>query len=165
MQGVLLFLLMIVAAVLLGLAIAYWYVSRIADNGDPVRKPPQVVPLPDKHPPVDMTPTSSDWLQHQQTPAAADKAVRQQPQSHRSSPNLEKDDLKRISGIGPKLERLLNDNGVVSFRQIAKWQDAEIRAMDELAPAFRGRVRRDDWVGQARRLRDDNALFGPTSSS
>ena len=155
MKGVLLFLLMIVAAVFLGLAIAYWYLSRVADSGGPVRRPPKAVPFPAKHPPVDMTPTLSDWPQHRPAPAPADKAPRQQPQLLRSSPNREKDDLKRIAGIGPKLERLLNDNGIFNFGQIAEWQDADVQAMDKLLPAFHGRIQREDWVGQARRLHDN----------
>ena len=153
MKAVLLFFLMIVAAVFLGLAIAYWYLRRLDDNSGRVRKAPRSVPLPQKHPPVDVTPTSSDWLQHRLAPASADEAPRQQPL--RSSPNREKDDLKQIAGIGPKLERLLHDNGIFKFGQIAEWQDADVRVMDELLPAFRGRIRREDWVGQARRLTDD----------
>ena len=152
MNGVLLFLLMIVAAVVLGLAIVYWYLSRVADSGGAVRRPPKAVPFPQKHPPVDLTPTSSDWLQHRPAQAPANDALPQQLQPLRSSPNREKDDLKQIAGIGPKLERLLHANGVFNFGQIAGWQDDDIRAIDELLPAFRGRVRRDDWVGQAQRL-------------
>ena len=154
MKGVLLFLLMIVAAVFLGLAIVYWYLSRVGDSGGPVRRPPKAVPLPQKHPPVDVTPTSSDWLQHRPAPAPADEAPRQQPQPLRSSPNRKKDDLKQITGIGPKLERLLHANGIFNFGQIAGWQDADVQAMDELLPAFHGRIQREDWIGQARKLLD-----------
>ena len=154
MKAVLLFFLMIVAAVFLGLAIAYWYLSRVADSGGPVRKPPKAVPFPDKHPPVDMTPKLTDFPQHQPAPAPADKAPRQQPQPLRSSPGREKDDLKQITGIGPMLERLLHANGIFNFEQIAEWQDADVQAIDKLLPAFHGRIQREDWVGQAQRLHD-----------
>ena len=154
MKGVLLFFLMIVAAVFLGLVIAYWYLRRVDDNSGRVLKPPRAVPFPEKHPPVDVTPTSSDWLQHRPAPAPTDKAPRQQPQPLRSSPDGDTDDLKRISGIGPKLEQLLHANGIFNFDQIADWQDADIQAIDKLLPAFHGRIRREDWVGQARTLRD-----------
>ena len=165
MKGVLLFFLMIVAAVFLGLVIAYWYLRRLDDNSGRVLKAPRSVPFPAKHPPVDLTPTSSDWLQHRPAPAPADKAPRQQPQALGSNPDLDRDDLKRITGIGPKLERLLNANGIVSFRQIAEWQDADIQAMDKLLPAFHGRIRRDDWIEQARRLRDTKESASETPST
>ena len=62
------------------------------------------------------------------------------------------DDLKRIKGIGPKLERLCNELGVWHLDQIAAWSDAEVAWVDEHLEGFRGRVRRDDWVAQARTL-------------
>ena len=154
MKGVLLFFLMIIAAVFIGLVIAYWYLRRIDDNGGRVRKAPQTMPFPRKHPPVDLTPTSSDWLQNRQAPAPAVNAPSQQPQPLRSTPNREVDDLKQIAGIGPKLEQLLHANGIFNFGQIADWHDTDIQAMDELLPAFHGRIEREDWVGQARKLRD-----------
>ena len=59
------------------------------------------------------------------------------------------DDLKLISGIGPKLEQVLNARGIRSFAAIAAWSDAEAAAIDaELG--FDGRVARDDWRGQAK---------------
>lgn len=62
-----------------------------------------------------------------------------------------RDDLKRISGIGPAIERKLNRMGVTRYEQIADWSDADIRRVDgELD--FRGRIARDDWVSQARTL-------------
>ena len=154
MKGVLLFFLMVVAAVFLGLVIAYWYLRRLDDNSGRVLKTPRSVPFPEKHPPVDLTPTSSDWLQHRPAPAPANDTLPQQPQPLSSSPNREKDDLKQITGIGPKLERLLHANDIFNFGQIAEWQDADVRAMNKLLPAFRGRIQREDWVGQARKLRD-----------
>ena len=63
-----------------------------------------------------------------------------------------KDDLKRIDGVGPKLESMLNDRGVWHFDQIAAWSDDDLDRLDEALGAFPGRARRDDWVGQARRL-------------
>ena len=66
----------------------------------------------------------------------------------------QKDDLKRISGVGPKLEQLLNENGVYYYWQIASWSDRDIAAMDEQLDVFRGRIARDDWVGQASELRE-----------
>ena len=62
------------------------------------------------------------------------------------------DDLKRISGIGPKLEQVLNAKGIRGFADIAGWSEADIvRFDDELG--FGGRIKRDDWVGQAKALK------------
>ncbi|MEM8792440.1 MAG: helix-hairpin-helix domain-containing protein [Pseudomonadota bacterium] len=61
------------------------------------------------------------------------------------------DDLTLIKGIGPKLAERLNGMGVFRFAQIAEWDTEDIASVDERL-AFRGRIERDDWVGQARRL-------------
>ena len=61
------------------------------------------------------------------------------------------DDLKRISGIGPKLEMVLNDLGVYHFDQIAAWSRAEIDWIDDYLQ-FKGRVDRDKWIEQANEL-------------
>lgn len=64
-----------------------------------------------------------------------------------------KDNLKLISGVGPKLERLLNENGVFYFWQVAEWNARDIDVMDERLDAFKGRIARDNWVSQALHLR------------
>lgn len=63
----------------------------------------------------------------------------------------EPDDLTRISGIGPVLGRRLNEAGIRSFAQIAAWQEADVEAFGELLSAS-GRIEKDDWIGQARKL-------------
>ena len=62
------------------------------------------------------------------------------------------DDLRRIKGVGPKLEQTLHSLGVNSFAQIASWDDAEIDRIDAQLGKFQGRIRRDQWVEQARLL-------------
>jgi predicted flap endonuclease-1-like 5' DNA nuclease len=66
-------------------------------------------------------------------------------------PPLGPDDLTRIDGIGPSIERLLFDNGVFRFADIAAWTPVEINWADTLT-GFPGRVDREQWVEQARRL-------------
>jgi NADH-quinone oxidoreductase subunit E len=61
------------------------------------------------------------------------------------------DDLKRISGVGPKLEGVLNDLGIYTFAQIAKWKKAERDWVDGYL-RFKGRIERDNWVKQAKEL-------------
>ena len=62
------------------------------------------------------------------------------------------DDLKRIRGIGPKMEGMLNELGVYHFAQIASWSSDEVAWVDGHLEGFRGRVSRDDWVSQAGEL-------------
>ncbi|WP_397543913.1 hypothetical protein [Roseovarius salis] len=65
------------------------------------------------------------------------------------------DDLTRIKGIGPALETLCHRHGIYHFDQIAAWSPREVAWMDSNLKGFRGRVTRDDWVGQARALMAD----------
>lgn len=58
------------------------------------------------------------------------------------------DDLKKISGVGPKMVGLLHENGVFHFDQILGWGAEEIAYMDDKLSS-KGRIERDDWVAQA----------------
>lgn len=62
------------------------------------------------------------------------------------------DDLKMIKGVGPKLEKLLNDVGVWHFDQIASWKAKDIAIVDDKMDGFKGRISRDEWVKQAKVL-------------
>jgi len=61
------------------------------------------------------------------------------------------DDLKLISGVGPKLEKTLNKLGFWHFSQIGKWTKKDIGIVDDEL-SFKGRIERDDWVKQAKVL-------------
>ncbi len=63
----------------------------------------------------------------------------------------EKDDLKKISGVGPVLEGKLNDLGITHFQQIADFTAEKIAEVDA-ALSFKGRIDREDWLGQAKIL-------------
>ena len=63
----------------------------------------------------------------------------------------EKDDLKKITGVGPKLEEAMNKLGVYQFAQIASWTNDEIMWIDD-SLSVKGRIERDDWVGQVSEL-------------
>jgi len=63
-----------------------------------------------------------------------------------------RDDLKEIKGIGPSIEKTLNDLGVYRFHQIAEMSEYEIDRVAEQLRGFRSRIYREDWVGQAREL-------------
>ena len=65
----------------------------------------------------------------------------------------EPDDLKQIKGVGPKVEKLLNDLGVYRYEQIAGFGEKDFAWLDEhLTATLKGRPQRDDWPGQARAL-------------
>lgn len=74
------------------------------------------------------------------------------PEALNAPPAEGADDLKRISGVGPQLEGLLNQLGYYSFAQIAEWTPQNVAWVDQHLAGFRGRIERDDWVGQARML-------------
>lgn len=61
------------------------------------------------------------------------------------------DDLKKITGVGPKLEGVLHENGVFHFDQIAAWTPEEIAYMDEQLAA-KGRIERDGWIEQVKQF-------------
>ncbi len=63
-----------------------------------------------------------------------------------------KDDLKKISGVGPKYESTLNGIGIYSFAQVSKMTPEAIKAVEEITNYFPGRIERDDWIGQAKKL-------------
>ena len=68
-----------------------------------------------------------------------------------TAPAGEADDLKKITGIGPTLERKLNAMGVTQYDQIAHLTEEDVAKIDE-ALTLKGRFARDDWGGQAKRL-------------
>lgn len=61
------------------------------------------------------------------------------------------DDLKAITGVGPKLEKVLNDLGIWTYAQVAAWTPAEVAWVDDYL-GFKGRVERDGWLKQAAAL-------------
>lgn len=61
------------------------------------------------------------------------------------------DDLKKIAGVGPRLEKVLHERGIATFANLAGLSKAALKKMDtELG--LEGRVIKDDWAGQARAL-------------
>ena len=63
-----------------------------------------------------------------------------------------RDDLQRIKGIGPAIERTLNDLGYCSYRQIANMTDSDIARIAARLRGFSGRIQRENWISQARDL-------------
>ena len=61
------------------------------------------------------------------------------------------DDLKQIKGVGPGLEKTLNELGFYHFDQIAGWRKKEVEWVDSRLK-FKGRIERDDWIKQCKTL-------------
>jgi NADH-quinone oxidoreductase subunit E len=82
--------------------------------------------------------------------AAAAKSAAVSKPAPKARP-VQPDDLKAISGVGPKLETVLNGLGIWSYAQVASLTDGEIAWLDDYL-GFKGRISRDGWVAQAKAL-------------
>ncbi|QBY00149.1 NADH-quinone oxidoreductase subunit NuoE [Rhodophyticola sp. CCM32] len=84
-------------------------------------------------------------------PAAPASVAESAPETLKAPRGGVADDLKKITGVGPKLEGLLNEMGFWHFDQIAAWTPEQIAWVDARL-TFKGRIERDDWVSQAQSL-------------
>lgn len=64
----------------------------------------------------------------------------------------ETDDLKKIKGVGPAIEKTLKSLGIHRFNQIAEMSEYDIDRVAQQLKGFRSRIYREDWIGQARDL-------------
>ena len=91
----------------------------------------------------------------EENPVAVNKTVEGSvagiPPASFDHPQGEADDLKSISGIGPKIETTLNNLGVYHFSQIANFSEENINWVNEHLQ-FKGRIEREKWVAQAKEL-------------
>ncbi|MGB1207550.1 MAG: hypothetical protein ACPG5B_18015, partial [Chitinophagales bacterium] len=67
----------------------------------------------------------------------------------------DKDDLKRIKGIGPFIETKLHALGIYKFWQIANFTPELEDKINKAIEFFSGRIKRDEWVKQANVLKDE----------
>jgi predicted flap endonuclease-1-like 5' DNA nuclease len=72
--------------------------------------------------------------------------------------NGSRDNLKAIKGIGPAIEKTLNEMGIFSYRQIAEMSEYDIDRIAKRLKGFRSRIYREDWIGQARDLHDQDSI-------
>jgi NADH-quinone oxidoreductase subunit E len=118
--------------------------AAVAERPAPAPKAaPKAAPKPAPAPKSEAKPAA---------PAPAAEAVKESaPEQLTAARDGKPDDLKRISGVGPKLEGLLNEMGFYHFDQIAAWTTAEVAWVDARLK-FKGRIERDDWIAQAAAL-------------
>jgi predicted flap endonuclease-1-like 5' DNA nuclease len=65
-----------------------------------------------------------------------------------------KDDLKEIRGIGPAFERVLNNMGIVTFRQVAQWDATDMQQIADKLDTPPDRIKRDKWIASAKKLHE-----------
>ena len=83
-------------------------------------------------------------------PAAA-KATEAKPAAPKAGKAAAGGDLKKLSGVGPALEKKLIAVGVTSLEQVAAWTEADVTKIDEEL-SFKGRIEREGWIAQAKEL-------------
>ncbi len=86
-----------------------------------------------------------------EAPKPKRKSAAKKAPAKRKTAAKKKDDLKKISGVGPGIEKKLHKMGVTTYRQIANWKAADINKADD-ALNFKGRIKRENWVRQAKTL-------------
>ncbi len=87
----------------------------------------------------------------------SDPIVEENKQTEDESPLPQRDKLQAIKGIGPAIERTLHELGIFRFQQIADMGEYDIDRIANRLKGFRSRIYREDWVGQARELRDQQS--------
>src|SRR5512134_328350 len=103
-----------------------------------------------------------DGLERSQSSSGVDVGASESPPAEAlpavfkgiEAPRGEADDLKRITGITPKLELRLNDAGVFHYWQIADLDADHAAALDRQL-RLKGQVQKEDWVAQAKKLVED----------
>ena len=63
-----------------------------------------------------------------------------------------RDDLQQIRGVGPAIEKTLNELGIYRYQQIANMSEYDIDRIARRLKGFHSRIYREDWIGQAREL-------------
>ena len=79
-------------------------------------------------------------------------SVESAPELYEAPTRGEPDDLKRIAGVGKVLEKMLHEVGVYYFDQVASWDAQQVEYVNSKLTAFKGRIKRDNWVEQAKML-------------
>ncbi len=118
---------------------------------EPARDEPLIKPSKPLAGQAELASRKGDW-KYEAEAAPVSEGEGTQPEALSAPRESGPDDLKEIKGVGPKLETLLHELGIYHFDQIAGWSAAEVAWMDATLKGFRGRVSRDDWIGQAKIL-------------
>lgn len=141
--------------------VAFWWATRWAAPAglEPLAFKEALAELPEPEPVIEAAPAIEPVVEAPaeavaeapvETVAEAEPYLWLQADAE-PTPEPEADDLTRLTGIGPKLAAALAERGITTFAQLAAWTEENAAAFDaELS--LKGRVARDAWVAQARRL-------------
>jgi NADH-quinone oxidoreductase subunit E len=123
-------------------------------GGEPASAPSRPVDEPSRSPGADTVKAAGLALATEEEAAlVTGQAAR--PQGIAGARGGKPDNLQRISGIGPKNEKILHGLGFFHFDQIAAWSADEIAWVDDHLK-FNGRIQREEWVDQAKLLAEGN---------
>lgn len=98
-----------------------------------------------------------DTFEDEPADESRDESPESHDESHDESQADSADKLQQIKGIGPAIEKTLNEMGIFHFHQLAEMSEYDIDRVAQRLKGFRSRIYREDWIGQARELRDQNA--------
>jgi predicted flap endonuclease-1-like 5' DNA nuclease len=143
----------IIAALLVGLIVAFWAFRRRGEAE--AATPAETIAPPAPPPPAPARPAvdrEGEGLPSEF--AAATRDVAGEILGGDAHPNLATPagppaNLQMLKGVGPKLALQLNENGITRFDQLAGLSENEVALLDERMGAFRGRIARDRLVEQA----------------
>lgn len=112
-----------------------------------VEAPPAIIPTVGAAPSPTAAPLSTADIDAQIAAQAQEAAASGTPRI--AAAVGDPDDLRKIKGIGPKLNTLLSELGVARYDQIAAWTAADVAEVDPYLGTFKGRIVRDAWIEQA----------------
>lgn len=122
----------------------------------PVATAPAIVPDPEPvpvyTPPAPVVAPAAPVVAAAAAPLAAVGKM-ERPKGIAAARGGKADDLQRISGVGPKNEKILHGLGFFHFDQIADWTREQVAWVDDHL-RFNGRIAREEWIKQARLLAD-----------
>jgi len=169
------YLIPIIIALVVGLAIAWWAFSRRsagtprlnreADPAAPLERPyvRPAPPAPASAPAAARQAHEGHGLADSAAAATADVAgqiIGAPVHSELPGAGGPPDNLQMLKGVGPKLAARLNENGIIRFEQLAALTENEVAILEDKLGPFKGRLTRDRVVEQAFYLaRDDRDGF------
>jgi predicted flap endonuclease-1-like 5' DNA nuclease len=83
-------------------------------------------------------------------PAAFEESRIATPAANKPKSERLRDDLTMMPGVGPLLERALNELGVRTFRDIAAWSEEDVARIASRLGSYAPRIKRDEWVDSAK---------------
>jgi small subunit ribosomal protein S2 len=89
----------------------------------------------------------------EELPAANTNVAEEQTENFEqlTAPRGAPDDLTKLTGVGPQLEKKLNDAGIYHYWQLAAMKPEDVQKVDADLK-LHGRIDRDNWISQARTL-------------